>query len=37
LKIIDKKNKKTKKDEIKDSTGEHENGQESYENMEEDA
>ncbi len=37
LKILDKKNKKIKKNEIKDSTGEHENGQEPYENMEEDA
>jgi single-strand DNA-binding protein len=37
LKILDKKNKKIKKNEIKDSTGEHENGQEPCENMEEDA
>ena len=36
LKILDKKNKKIKKDEIKGSTGEHENGRESYENIEED-
>lgn len=36
LKILDKKNKKIKKNEIKDSISECENGQESHENIEED-